>query len=111
MPEQINFLIDNLVNSAECGLGHLTHFFLRTCPLFPVFSIWKILGMKNLYQNIRKTTLGIMVAIVIRFDTLLSIRLVDRLKGMKREGFKPLVNNSLQWTTDISDLGPRYCVL
>lgn len=71
----------------------------------------KKLGMKNLNQNIRKTTLGITVAIVIGFDTFLSIRLVDWLKGKKREGFEPLVNKSLQGTTDISDLGLRNFIL
>lgn len=71
----------------------------------------KKLEMKNLYQNIRKTTLGITLAIVIGFDIFLSIRLVDWLKGKKREGFKPLVNKSLQGTTDISDLGLRNFIL
>lgn len=86
-------------------------FFKNLSTLSHIFHVEKKLGMKNLYQNIRKTTLGITVAIVIGFDTFLSIRLVDWLKGKKREGFKPLVNKSSQGTTDISDLGLRNFIL
>jgi hypothetical protein len=63
--------------------------------LFPVFSILEKLGIKNPFQITEKSllTLGITVSIVC-FDTLLSIRFLNWLKCMEREGLEPSVNKS-----------------